>query len=85
MYPATNFEAQSQILSRQTFIIIKKSFDTATWGLFRSSCCFYFKSNLQLLGQWSVGLNLAKIKNTDNYFGTEGVAGLKVFIGMLLI
>ena len=54
-------------------------------GLFRSSCCFYLKSNLQLLGQWSAGLNLAKIKNTDNHFGTDGVACLKGSIGTLLI
>ena len=29
--------------------------------------------DLQALGQWSVGLNLARVRNTDNHFGTEGV------------
>jgi hypothetical protein len=29
--------------------------------------------DLQALGQWSVGLDLSKVRNMDNQFGTEGV------------
>ena len=53
-------------------------------GAFWSSCCFLFEeSYLQLLGQWSAGLNLAKVRNMDNHFGTEGVLFIGSFIRLL--
>jgi hypothetical protein len=33
----------------------------------------FWETYLQLLSQWSTGLNLAKVRNTDNHFETEGV------------
>ena len=64
-------EAQSQTFLYKTFYI-KKSFTLQLPGTFRSSCCFLFsEAYLQLFNQWSTGLNLAQLRNTDNHFGTE--------------
>ena len=42
----------------------------------------YFKkeSFLQLLGQWSAGLNVAKVRNTDNHFKMEAVSSIKIVV-----
>ena len=55
-------------------------------GAFWSSSSFLFEeSYLQLLGQWSVGLILAKVRNTDNHLGTEGVVcKWKIFLSILM-
>ena len=41
-------------------------------GCFEAVVGYLFEeSYLHLLGQWSISLNLAKVRNTVNYFGTE--------------
>ena len=41
---------------------------------FRSSCCSLFlKLYLQVFSQWSMGLNLAQVRNKNNHLGTKGV------------
>ena len=46
-------------------------------GALWRSCSFYHEeSYLQLFGQWSAALGLAKVRNTNKHFGMEGVIDL---------
>ena len=43
------------------------------FGAFQEFLFSFWESYLQLFDQWSAGLNLAQVRNTDNHFGTKGV------------
>ena len=72
---ARNLRVKVKHFLHQTFII-KKLFDTATSGDVSEQLLFsILRVILTTTGQWSAGLTIAKVRNSYNHFGTEGVLG----------
>ena len=77
-------EAQSQIFLHQT-LYIKQSFNTATSeGISEQSLFSILTVIRQLFDQWSADVNLTKVRNTNNHFGTACVVQFLYLQGFLL-